>query len=101
MASKKTPPSVFARVRVLRSFNGFRAGDEADTVVDQMIRGWIDAGLMKVVGDGTDPAGPGGAEPDDHERVPDGAAGSLEASREPGESFGAGGYGTSAQLDQG
>ena len=101
MTKQKTLRNTPARVRVLRSFNGMQAGDEGDVVVTDRIQAWINAGLLKVVEGGTDSAGPGSVEPDDHERVEDGVAGSVPAGREPGEGFGAGGYGTSAQLDQG
>lgn len=94
MTKRKTPER--ARVRVLTSFNLMRKGDEAETLLSPVVQGWINLGFVEVVPNGADPAGPGGAEPDDHERVQDGAEGGFPAGGEPGESFGAGGYGASA-----
>ena len=82
------------RLRIRTSFNNMYEGDEADVVMNDRIRGWIEAGVAEVM-DGQDQAGPGGAEQDDHQRVPDGAARGSKAGRESGQSFGAGGYGTS------
>lgn len=97
LKKKPSPASTRTRVRVLTSFNGMRAGDEADVEMSVRVQGWINVGLVEVVG-GQSAAGPGGAEPDDHERVPDGAAGSSEAGSEPGQGFGSGGYGSAASV---
>ena len=80
-------------VRVLVSFNGMRAGDEAEIELTPRVHGWIDAGLMEVLS-GPYSFGPGSAEPDDHERLEDGAAGSVPPGGESGEGFGAGAYGS-------
>lgn len=96
MARKTSYVTVRARV----SFNGIRQGDEATVVRDTRVSGWIDAGLMEEVSNGTGQAGPGGAEPGDDERKPKRAAGSVPAGGEQGEGFGAGGYGSPAQFDQ-
>ena len=100
MAPRKkiSRPAGQVRVRARVSFNGLHRGDEGDVIMNEVMQGWIDAGLMEVI-DGTGEAGPGGAEPDAHERVADGAAGSGEAGSEPGEGFGAGAYGAPSKLD--
>lgn len=59
-----------ARVKVLVSFNGMYAGDEAEVDLTPQIEGWISVGMMEVVCDGAHPAGPGSTEPD----AEDGAA---------------------------
>lgn len=64
--ARKTPPR--ARVRVLVSFNGMRAGDEADIPLDGKVQGWERAGLV-VIESGTSSAGPGSVEPDADERI--------------------------------
>jgi hypothetical protein len=97
--ARKAPETV--RIRVLTSFNGMHRGDEADVVMSPVVQGWLSVGLIKVVGGGKDPAGPGGTEQDDHRSVPAGARGSRPASGEPGEGFGTGGYGTAESVDQG
>lgn len=96
---KASPPRV--RVRALLSFDGMYAGDEAETELTERVQGWLNLGFAKVVADGTGKAGPGVAEPDDHERVQVGAAGSGPAGGEPSEGFGAGGYGAAEGFDQG
>lgn len=97
MAAKKTQT---VRLRIRTSFNDVYEGDESDVVLDDRVRGWIEAGLAEVIS-GKDSAGPGGAEPGHHERVPDGAAGSGASGGEPSQGFGTGGYGTSARVHQG
>jgi len=62
MARQKT-----VRVRVLTSFNGMYAGDEADLPLTARVQGWVNAGLAEI--DGESATGPGGSEPDDAERV--------------------------------
>jgi len=102
MAAKKTPAraSEGARVRVRTSFNGLRKGDEADVKLSELVRAWLAMGLVEVVTGGTDPAGPGAAEPSAAGGAPERAGDSGPAGDEPGESFGSGGYGTSARVDQ-
>ncbi len=90
----------YARVRVLTSFNGMRRGDEADVELNPRVQGWVNAGLVEVIGSGTGAAGPGGAEPDDHQRDAVRASGSGASGGEPGEGFGTGGYGTAEGFDQ-
>lgn len=90
-----------ARVRVLVSFNGMRAGDEAVVERDARVQAWISLGLVKVVDSGESTAGPGDAEPDAHRRKPKRAARSVPAGGESGEGFGTGGYGASESVDQG
>lgn len=99
----KQSPKTGARVRlrVLVSFNDLQQGESADVLLDARVQGWIKAGLVEVDAHGEDPAGQGSAEPDDHERVADGAARGEQAGGEPGEGFGAGSFGASAGLDQG
>ena len=50
-------------VRALHSFNEIQKDDEADLELTPRVQGWINAGLMEVLGGGADQAGPGGAEP--------------------------------------
>lgn len=88
------------RVRVRISFNGLRRGDESLAVMDDRLQSWVNAGLVEVIGDGEDQTGPGRAESDNHERDPDGVARGGPAGGEPGEGFGAGGYGSSEEFDQ-
>lgn len=94
MPRKKTPE--YAAIRVRSSFNGMRKGDTATVELDERVQGWVRAGLVEVTGHGTDQAGPGGAEPDDYERVPEGAEGGEQAGGEPGQDFGSGAYGSPA-----
>lgn len=89
------------RVRVLKSFNGLRKGDESAAVMDERLKAWVDMGLLEVIDDGASAAGPGGAEQDNNECVQDGAPGSGPAGGEPGPGFGSGGYGSSEGFDQG
>lgn len=93
MAARKVLKTT--HVRVLVSFDDVKAGDVAHLALTPRIQGWIDAGLVEVL-DGEGQVGPGEFEPDDHERVPGGTEGSVPASGEPGESFGAGPYGAPA-----
>lgn len=62
------------RIKALVSFMDVREGDESVCPLDAVVQGWLSAGLVRileqVVNDGEDPAGPGGAEPDDAEREP-------------------------------
>lgn len=37
------------RIRVLISFNGMYAGDEADVTMDHVVQGWINAHVVKVL----------------------------------------------------
>src|SRR5687768_5302027 len=83
------------RVRVLRSFNGMRKGDQAEVVSSDRVATWIKGGFMEAL-DGQNPAGPGSAEPHADERVADGTQGGSPAGGEPGQSFGAGPYGSPA-----
>lgn len=85
-----------ARVRVRVSFNGMRKGDEADIPWSDLAVAYVALGYLEVIDGGTDPAGQGGAEPDDAQRVPDGAEGGVPAGGEPGQDFGAGPYGSPA-----
>jgi hypothetical protein len=99
MAAKKHPKTV--RVRARLSFDNVYEGDESETELTEKVQRYLDAGLLEVVGDGTDPAGPGGSEPDDDQRDAEGAAGGGAAGRQPGEGFGTGSYGSPAGVDQG
>lgn len=87
-------------IRVLTSFNGMHRDDESTIPLSSTVQGWINAGLVKVVTHGADPAGQGGAEPDDQGGVAFGAGDSGQAGDEPGEGFGSGGYGTAPGIDQ-
>lgn len=98
---KSRPPEpTTVRVRALVSFSEIRQGDEADVEVNARVQGWINAGLVVIVG-GTGEAGPGSAEPDAPGGDPEGTEGSLPAGGEPGEGFGTGAYGSSPLVDQG
>ena len=92
MARKKNT----VRVRALISFNDVQAGDTADLALDARVQGWINAGLVEVVGGGTGTAGPGGPATGDDERVQAGAEGVVPPGGEPGEGFGSGAYGAPA-----
>jgi hypothetical protein len=83
-------------IHVLVSFGDVKAGDLAHLERTPRVQGWIDAGLVEVLDDGESEAGQGAAEPADDERVEGGAEGSIPASGEPGQSFGAGPYGSPA-----
>lgn len=98
MGRRKTFGTI--HVRVLISFGDVKAGDIAHMERTPRVQGWIDAGLVEVL-DGEGEAGPGGADTDDREGLEDGAASGGPAGGEPGEGFGAGGYGTAEILDQG
>ena len=78
------------RVRVLVAFGDLKPGDETDLPLNPCVQGWINAGLAKVVDDGTGQAGQGRAEQDD----PGGVAGRTgdngAAGDEQGEGPGAG-----------
>ncbi|HEX6518278.1 MAG TPA: hypothetical protein VF049_22145 [Nocardioidaceae bacterium] len=76
MPRKKTtvPGPVMVGLLIRISFDGFRAGEVYTVERDALVDGWLTLGLVEVVHtvetelevsfDGTDPAGPGGAEPD-------------------------------------
>lgn len=83
-----------ARIRVRTSFEDLRRGDEAVVDLNVRVQGWLEAGLVEVVGGGEGEAGPGSFEPAAVPRKPRGAGDGVEAGREPGEGFGSGGYGT-------
>lgn len=100
MTPRKKASQAPVRVRVRVSFNGMHKGSEATVELNDRIRAWVDAGLMEVL-HGEDPAGPSGAEPDDHERDAYGAPGSVATGGEPGQGFGTGAYGSSEKFDQG
>ena len=87
---------------VLVSFNGLYAGDTAETEYDGLVKGWENAGLIRVdkpdapkkAGSrGTRKTRPRTAQPNDQGSVTQGAGDGGPASGEPGEGFGAGGYG--------
>lgn len=68
---KSVPEEAFRRVRirVLVSFDGFRAGEEYDIHLDPTVAGWINLGVVGIVKElevsgGQVEAGSGGAEPD-------------------------------------
>lgn len=83
-------------VRVLISFDDVKRGDIAHLKLTPRVREWIRIGLVEVIKDGEGEAGQGAAEQADDERVEGGAEGSIPASGEPGQSFGAGPYGAPA-----
>lgn len=60
--TRKTVKKALLRVRI--SFDGFRLGEEIESTLDGPVLGWIELGLMEVIEDGEDPAGPSSAEPD-------------------------------------
>lgn len=75
------------RVRVAVSFNGFRAGEEADTEPGGIVDAYVRAGLMEVVDSGEHPAGPGEhpeIDPErEHERTAAGGTAGGEQSQDP------------------
>lgn len=83
-------------VRAVKSFDNVRIGEEDRVPLNERILGLVAGGFLEVTDHGTDPSGPwatgpdhsGGGAPDDPGEGPSGA--------EPGEGFGAGGYGTAA-----
>lgn len=83
-------------LRIRTSFNGMQIGDDAVVELNATVQGWLNAGVAEVIEDGEDQARPGGAEPDDDERLAAGAARGVASGGEPGQGFGAGSYGTSA-----
>lgn len=93
--------TAWVHVRILRSFNGLRKGDEATLELNAKVQGWIGAGLAEVVDGGKDPAGPGGAEPDPGAGEQGGAAGGVASGGEPGQGFGTGAFGAAEGFDQG
>lgn len=58
-----------ATIRIRTAFNNMYPGDEATVEITPLVQGWIDAGLAERVTDGTNPAGPGSAEPATVSRV--------------------------------
>lgn len=88
--------NVTALIRIRTSFNNMYVGDEATVEVTPLVQGWIDAGLAEVVAGGTDPAGQGSTQPAVVQGQPKRAGGGVPAGGEPGEGFGASGYGTTA-----
>ncbi len=81
-------------VTVLVSFNGMYAGDQAAVRIDDTIRGWESAGLVRIWY-GESQVGPGAADPDDSGSVALGAGDDSPAGDEQSQGFGAGGYGAS------
>lgn len=98
MTRKKTAKAL---VKVLRSFNGMRRGEEAVLPLTGLVQGWIAAGFMEVVQGGQDQAGQSGPEQDADERLPLGTEGGEPTGGEQGQGFGAGSYGASEGFDQG
>lgn len=96
MTARKTKT---ARIRVLVSFNGMIKGDEATLELTPRVQGWINAGVVKVVGDGKDPARPGTAESSAAGSLPLGAGDSGPSGDEQGKGFGSSGYGASPGVD--
>jgi hypothetical protein len=93
-----------SRIRVLISFNGMYAGDEADVVIDKRVQGWINANMVKVLStkavevpqvveppkkqvtsDATSKVGPVGSDESDQGSEQGGADGSGAPVGEPGE----------------
>ena len=97
MARKRTvPEDEWVTITVLVSFNGMYAGDRARCVYDDVTKGWERAGLIRVEHDGASEARPGAVESDDQGSFKIGAGDDGPAGDEPGQGFGAGGYGTAA-----
>ena len=92
MTRRKNAP---VRIRVLTAFNGMRRGDAADVHLTDRVQGWVNAGLVEVESGGKDQARPGRTEPTAERGVPFGTGDGGPAGDEPGEGFGAGGYGSS------
>lgn len=87
------------RVRVLISFNGLVKGTVAEGTPTDRLKAYVDLGYLGVVDDGEDQAGPGGPATGDPGRVGTGAADSGASGGEPGQGFGAGGYGSAESFD--
>lgn len=51
-------------IRLRTSFNNMYVGDESAVEMNDIVQGWLNAGLAEVVDDGTNQARPGGAEPE-------------------------------------
>jgi hypothetical protein len=89
------------RMTVLIPFNGMYAKDTADVEYDAQVKGWEAKGLVRVAKSdlpkrerrGTGKARQGTAEPSAARRKTIRAGDSSPSGDEPGEGFGAGGYG--------
>lgn len=92
--ARTAPERIHIRART--SFNEIVQGQEATVEMNAKVQGWLNAGLVEVVHDGTTEAGPGSAEPDDNDRVAPGAQGGRKTGRQPRQGFGTGGYGSAA-----
>ena len=95
------PKTKTVHIRMRLSFNNMYEGDEAEVELTEKVQRWLDHGLAEVVGDGAGQARPSGAEPNDHERVPQGVDGGGPAGGAASQGFGAGAYGSPAGIDQG
>lgn len=83
------------RVEVIVSFSGMRRGDKSTLELTPRVQTWINAGLVRVVDGGKNPARSRRTESDAAGGVPFGAGDSSKAGDESGQGFGAGGYGSS------
>lgn len=90
------PKTKTVRIRMRFSFDNVYEGDESEVELTEKVERWLESGLAEVVDDGTDPTGPGGSEPDAHERDASGTDRGRQAGRQPGKGFGAGSYGSPA-----
>lgn len=72
------------RVRVLIAFNGMRKGDTGMAPDTEIVRGYIRSGLMEAIEGGERTTGQSGPETGDTRSVPEGAAGGVPASGQPG-----------------
>lgn len=88
------------RVRVLVAFNGMRKGDIGDVTTEKAL-GYIGAGLMEEVHDGTRKTRQSRPAKGDAGGVVAGAADSGTDGDQPGEGFGSGGYGAPASEHSG
>lgn len=80
------PERTTVRIKVNRAFNGMYKGDQALVPLDDVVRGWVRAGLVLVVGggSGTSEAGPGGPAQGDAGSEPERAEGDRPQGRQQG-----------------
>lgn len=95
MARKKAVGSGHVGLRVLRSFNNFKAGEDLQHELTPYVTALVNLGFLKVVGDGASEAGPAAADASDSGGGTESAPAESAPGAEPGAHFGAGGYGSS------
>lgn len=72
-------------LRVTRSFESLRIGEEIEHAMNPRVRALINAGLLEVLSGGESEAGPGATGQGDSGGEPEGAEAESSAGAEPGE----------------